>query len=140
MAITNAFDEFRYRGMNFDEALGRDYLLAGWHPTNGFILMPFSADGSITNVSIGRNNKRWVPYVAYFHIVPESTATNETRVTVRTILSQVIDGTELFNVHGGIANHYRRVPPVRQEEENVLSVIEQKLRRDGKTGAGNSGP
>jgi hypothetical protein len=39
-------------------------------------------------------------------------------------------GKEKFNVHGGTANHYRDVWPVRQEEENVLDFISGDLRKN----------
>ena len=65
---------------------------------------------------------------------PKTLDTDRTKVTVRTISSEVIDGKEIFNVHGGTANHYRTVPPVRQEEENVLMAILEELAKERPSG------
>ena len=129
VAITSAFGNFRYRDTMLYEAAKSDwdYLVRGWHPTNGFVLAPLlSASGSITNISIDRAGKKRVPYVGYFHILVAPVTTNRTIVTVRTVRSEVIDGREP-SVHGGWANHYRKVPPIRQEEENVLLAIAEEL-------------
>ena len=131
VAITSAFENFRYRDMMLYEAAKSDwdYLVRGWHPTNGFVLAPLlSASGSITNIPIDPAGNKRVPYVGYFHILVAPVATNRTMVSVRTVLSEVIDGREL-SVHGGWANHYRKVPPIRQDEENVLLAIAEELSR-----------
>ena len=128
-AITNALGNFRYRDLMLYEAAKSDwaYIVRGWHPTNGFVLAPIlNASGSITNVPIDRAGKKRVPYVGYFHILVAPVATNQTVVTVRTVLSEVIDGKEI-SVHGGWANHYRKVPPIRQEEQDVLLAIAEEL-------------
>ena len=129
-AITNAFSEFVYREMALYKASDEAYLVPGWHPTNGFVLSPLSVLGNIANVPLDRNGKNWVPYVAYFYIVATPMATNQTTVTVRTIIAEVIDGTE-FGWHGGTALHHRKVPPIRREEENVLARIETELKASG---------
>ncbi len=49
-------------------------------------------------------------------------ATNRTSITVRTIDAWVIHGKEI-GVHGGVANHEVNVPPLLQEETNVLLAI-----------------
>jgi hypothetical protein len=132
-AITNAFANHRYRGMSLYNAAGQDYLVPGWHPSNGFALEPaLSVDGSITNLPAGMLMKKSVPYVAYFHIVTTPLGTDATSVTVRTILAEVIDGKEP-GVHGGWANHYRKVHPMRQEEENVLAAVAEQLSTQTKT-------
>ncbi len=69
-----------------------------------------------------------LPYRAYFYIGLTSTGTNATMVTVRTIQAEVIDGKEP-GVHEGWAMHFRKIPPVRQEEENILEAITAELRR-----------
>ena len=126
-AITNAFANYRYRGMSLYDAIGQDYLALDWHPTNGFVLEPVViVSGSITNIAVGTLIKRRLPYIAYFHIVAVPNDTNGTTVTVRTVLAEVIDGREP-GIHGGWANHHRKVPPIRQEEENVLAAIAKEL-------------
>ena len=124
-AITNAFADLRYRGMKLDNAVGRQYLAPRWHPTNGFVLFPLMAS-SITNVPLGRVDGPRVPYAACFHIITVPAGTNLTKVVVRTIVSEVIDGKEP-GVHAQWAFHYRKVPPVRQEEENVIAALSGKL-------------
>ena len=100
-------------------------LVPGWHSTNGFVLYTFHE--SFTKVPMRRSGGKSLPYIAYFHIDLTPLATNQTKVTVRTILSEVIDGRETLNLHGGEANHYRKVPPVRQEEERVVTAIAEAL-------------
>jgi len=123
VAISNAFGAQQYRRMQLYQASEEAYLIPGWHPTNGFILFPLgNVGGSITNVPLDRPGEPQVPYVASFYIVTSSLEPKQTKVTVRTIVSEVIDGKEL-GIHGGEANHHRKVAPVRQEEQNVLSAI-----------------
>jgi len=132
-AITNAFADLRYRQMFLIQAADFD-LVQGWHSTNGFVLEPVGVPASITNVPLDRLGKQRVPYVAYFHVEITVLDTDQTKVTVRTISSEVIDGKEIFSVHGGTANHYRTVPPVRQEEENVLMAILEELAKERPSG------
>ena len=126
-AITNTFPDLRYRQMFLKQADDFD-LIQGWHSTNGFVLEPFGVPPSITNVPLDHVGNRKVPYVAYFHFEISPLGTSRTKVTVRTISSGVIDGKEI-SVHGGWANHYRKVPPIRQEEENLLLAIAEELSR-----------
>lgn len=75
---------------------------------------------------LGRVDGPRVPYAACFHITTVSAGTNQTKVVVRTIVSEVVDGKEP-GVHAQWAFHYRKVPPVRQEEENVIAALSGKL-------------
>lgn len=123
-AITNAFANFQYRGMAlYDAGRWRDVLPR--QPTSGFLLCPLDLNG-ITNIPVGHASATYVPYVPYFHIYATPVGENQTKVTVSTIRAEVIDGHQ-FGWHGGRAIHYRKVPPVRQEEENVLAAIAQQL-------------
>jgi hypothetical protein len=126
-AITTAFSDFRYRSTFLEPAVECRYLVTGWHPTNGFVLFPL--DGAISNVPLDSSGNKSVPYIPYFHIIVTSVKSNETRLTVRTIRAEVIDGKELFNVHGGEALHHRKVPPVAQEETNVILEVEKALKQ-----------
>ena len=134
-AITNAFSDNRYRGMRLEDARDAAYLVPGWHPKDGFVLSPFlglnydknplaSNGGAITNIPLGSG--KVTPYFPYFYITISQLESNKINVSVRTVLAQIIDGRET-GVHGGWANHYRSVPPVRQEEENILTVISNQL-------------
>jgi hypothetical protein len=125
--ITNALGDFRYRGMQLCEASEASSLLPNSSLENGFVLRTIHEP--IARVPLDKNGNQWVPYIAYFHISVVPVSNDLTRVTVRTILSEVIDGKEPFNFHGGTANHYRKVPAVREEEENVLDAIGARLTR-----------
>ena len=110
LAIVNTFTNGHYRDMLLSAAVGSGDLVRGWHPTNGFLLQP--GTGS--------------PYQGYFHIVAAPVATNQTQVTVQTILAEALAGKEP-GVHGGWAFHFRKIPPVPQEEEDVLAAIAAEL-------------
>jgi len=125
VAITNSFPTPHWV---LDRAAESAYLVPGWHATNGLVL--FSIDQTITNIQLNDPAGTWVPYVAYFHIELQPAGSGITRVTVRTIKSDVIDGKEP-GIHGGWADHHRAVPPVRQEEENILRRICDQLNRKG---------
>lgn len=109
-AITNAFKSGHYNDMLLGPAVGSGELARGWHPTNGFVLFP----GTGTR------------YYAYFHIVVFPTSTNLTKVVVRTIEADVVNGKEP-GLHGGLALHFSKTQPIPKEEENVLSAIAQEL-------------
>jgi hypothetical protein len=130
-AITNAFADSRYRQMILEPASDVPGLVPGFKEKTGFVLESMSATGSITNIPLTSPGTTPVPYVAYFYIRTTQLGTNKSGVTVRTIRSEVIDGQEP-GVHGGWANHYRKVPPVRQEEENVLAMITSALQKTQK--------
>jgi len=68
---------------------------------------------------------RRLRYVATFHITLNERGGNETEITVRTVSAKVLDGLALG--HGGIAASTAKVPPVRQEEENVLKAVAAQL-------------
>ena len=125
-AITNAFKDFKYRGMDLYEAtkFRWDDMAPGWHPTNGFQLFPLR--GPVTNVPLTRSHGVAVPYRPYFYIGLTSIGSNQTRVNVRTLLAEVDDGKEP-GIHGGWAVRTRKVKPVRQEEQNVLDAIAVEL-------------
>jgi hypothetical protein len=123
-AISNAFNQFKYHDLMLTDPIGSDWLAPGWHPTNGFLLLP--TVGIVGMVpTIGILGKRELPYVATFHITVDALAANQTRVVVRTVIAKVVDGVALG--HGGTPGNTKRVPPVRQEEENVLSAIAEQL-------------
>ena len=119
-AITNAFAHFRYRQMMLTEAVGSDYLAAGWHPTDGFLLCPGSAPIATVRTK-GVMGKRLLPYEAYFHITLTSVETNQTKISARTVLARVFDGITL--TRSGTGPRPVGVPPIRSEEENVLGAI-----------------
>ena len=122
--ISNTFRLFRYRDMMLSDASGSDYLAPNWHPTNGFVLLPtVSVVGTVPIKGILGNRR--LGYVATFHITTTPLATNETKITVRTVTAKVLDGIALG--HGGTAANTASVPPIRQEEENVLNAIEVEL-------------
>jgi len=110
LAITNSFRNGQYNDMLLGPAVGSGELVRGWHPTNGFVLFP----GTGTR------------YYAYFYIVTAPLATNQTRVTVRTIEADVVDGKEP-GVHGGWALHFKTIRPDQHEEENVMAAIDKEL-------------
>jgi hypothetical protein len=120
-AITNAFASGRYRDMMLSEAAGHDYLAHGWHPTNGYLLQP--GTGSL--------------YQGYFHIVVTPVTTNQTKVIVRTIKAEAVDGKEP-GLHGGWAFHFREIHPVPQEETNILVAIAAQLRASNVPSANRS--
>ena len=106
--------------MLLGQAVGSDYLAKGWHPTNGFLLLPgiFSS------------------YHAFFHVVVVPLAANQTKVLVRTVCAQAVDGKEP-GVHGGWAFHFKEITPDPVEEQNVLAAIANELNAE-KSRAGMS--
>jgi len=109
-----------YRGMLLSPAADEAYLVSNWHPTNGFVLFPLM--GPIADIPLIGRPTKVVPYRPYFYIVTSAVDVSHTKVVVRTILANVIDGKE-FGIHGGWANHERDVPPVQAEEDNLLEAI-----------------
>ena len=127
-AISNAFENLRYHNMMLAPSHGFD-LIPGWSFTNGFVLVP-----SVKPVAMVPTKSQHpaitAPYFCYFHIRIEPEATNKTGVTVSTLMPRVVDGRTV-GIHGGWADKYRDVPPVHQEEENVLGAIEEALKAKG---------
>jgi hypothetical protein len=119
-AITNAFESHRYRDMALIHTGVLDYTIHGRKFEGGYDLTCMTLTGAITNVAL--DNGRVLPYVASFYVETEPVSTGHTKVTVRTISSGVPDGRET-GVHGGVAGHIRNIPPLRQEEENILTQI-----------------
>lgn len=127
-AISNAFaapddNPMGYRGMDLRPA-AESFIGTNWHVTNGFVLFPLA--GPIARVPLRGRPVPPVPYKACFNITTRAEDTSTTTVSVRTVFAKVIDGEEL-GVHGGWANHERDVPPVRLEEQNVVSAISNAL-------------
>jgi len=123
-AISNGFatddaNPMGYRGMDLSPS-AEPFLGPNWHVTNGFVLFPLS--GPITNVPLRGHTNVLAPYTACFNIITRPVDSSHTEVLVRTIFAKVRDGKEI-GVHGGWANHERDVPPVKAEEENVLTTI-----------------
>jgi len=126
-AISKAFatsddNPMGYRGMMLSDA--SSYPGPNGLYSNGLALAP--VDGSITNMPLAGGTPKSVPYTACFNITTKSLDNTKTAVTVRTFLSKVIDGKE-SPIQGGWVNHYRDVPPVKAEEENVLNAISNAL-------------
>ena len=125
LGIVRAFKDHRYCGMILKEAANFLSAPADWRETNGLVLFSFHEPISLVPLKSGGSKK--VPYIASFHIVVAPIGTNKTKVTVRTISSEIIGGKEI-NIHGGWANRYQEVSPIRSEEENVLKAISEELR------------
>ena len=121
-AVTNAFLEGKYRGMFLSPAQDNAYLVDGWHPTNGLVLFPIMGDIASVPLTSGVT----VPYWCAFYITIAPVDRDHSTVTVRSIKSSVADGQEP-GIHGGWARHSREVPPIRQEEESVISAIAGEL-------------
>ena len=123
-AITNAFHGLQYHQMMLTEAVGEDFLAEGWHPTNGFLLLPTlePTAGIPTKGLLGR---RQLPYLAWFHITTAPIGQSQTTVSVRTVLAEVVDGVGLG--HAGTTGGTVKVSPVRREEERVLAVISDQI-------------
>jgi hypothetical protein len=123
-AITNAFRLFKYHDLMLTDAIGSDYMAPTWHPTNGFLLLPTTST-LCTVPTAGVLGRRQLPYLATFHITVKPIATNQMMVAVRTVTAKVMDGITLG--HAGTTGNTVAVPPVRQEEENVLAAIADQL-------------
>lgn len=123
-AITNAFAGFSYRGMVLREGAGSERVLPGGDTRNCFVL--WAKHEPIAKVPLDCAETKWVPYIADFLIVVTPLDSNQTQIAVRTISSEIIDGKEA-GIHTEWANHYRKVPPVRPEEENVLDAISNEM-------------
>ena len=126
-AVSNAFETgdahpIGYRGMHLYTASEESYLGV----TNGFVLFPLL--GPISSVPLQGRTQISVPYIASFNITTKSLDRSHTTATVRTIYAKVIDGSDI-GIHGGWANHERNVPPVKDEEEDVLKAISNALAR-----------
>ena len=125
LAITNAYGDSSKSKMILQLAVerGADWI-HGWHPTNGFLLFSFDPIADVPVLTL--IGKKQVPYFPYFHVVVTPLNSNQTQVVVRTVRSEVIDGKEI-GVHSGLANHYRKVLPVRREEKHVIEAISGQL-------------
>jgi hypothetical protein len=128
MAITNAFSGWRYHGMlfgqldnHFDLAKGR---FLSEPATNEWRLETAGLPG--TSQILVPRNKAMVPYTAQFLITAEPLASNQSMLRVSTISASVPDGREM-GVHGGWAVHMKHIPPVLEQETNVLRRIGQQL-------------
>jgi len=131
LAITNAFAEFSYRGMALHIGVESEETLPSIKAMNSFELRAMHEPIAKVPLDIART--KWVPYIADFQITLKPLNSNQTKIIVQTLYSEVLDGKEP-GVHTEWANHYRSVPPVRQEEENVLAAIEKALESPEKVG------
>ncbi len=123
-AILAAFHENKYKNMNIETAMESHGIVEGWVGlANDFVLSTFHEP--IGTVLVGPA-KRPLPYIAYFHIECVTLSTNDTKVAIHTILSEVIDGHEP-SIHGS-ANRYRKVDAMASEEWNVLMTISDEVR------------
>jgi hypothetical protein len=126
-AITNAFERLKYNQMMLSGAVGEDWLGEGWHPTNGFLLLP-TLEPVAWIPTKGFLGRRRLPYMAWFHITALPEGTNQTKVNVRTVRASVGDGISL-DPHGGGRGSVK-VAPVRSEEERVLTAISEQIARE----------
>lgn len=118
--ITNAFGLARYNGMMLTEAVSGDWLAEGWHPTNGFLLLP-ALEPTARIPTKGLLGGRQLPYLAWFHITTTPNGQAGTTVSVRTVVAKVVDGVALG--HAGTTLGTIKVAPVRIEEERVLGAV-----------------
>ncbi len=126
-AITNAFRLFSYNEMMLTEAIGNDSLAEGWHPTNGFLLLP-TLEPTARIATRGLLGHRQLPYLAWFHITTTAVGQSQTTVSVRTVLAKVVDGIALGRA--GTTGGTVKVAPVRREEERVLAAISDQVAKD----------
>jgi len=122
-AITNAFSSLRYHETMLIPAR-YDLPARRWasgNSTNEWML--YTGTSPLTTVRVG---KEMVPYFAEFDLRANPLATNRWEITVRTTASWVHAGKEV-GIHGGWAAHSKHIPPVLQEETNVLVRIERQL-------------
>jgi hypothetical protein len=125
-AITNLFEETYYHGMlviELSSTVSEYGLTNGWEAQTSM--------SELTNITKG---KKTLPYFAQFHITAEPVGTDRCKIAVRTLSSWVSEGKEI-GIHGGWAGHAVHVPPVLQEETNILLQIARELRwiREGRT-------
>jgi hypothetical protein len=125
-AITNLFEERYYRGMIVIEL---SPTMSEYGLTNGW-----DAETTTSELTKITKGKKTLPYFAQFHITAEPVGTNQCKIAVRTLKSWVHDGKEI-GIHGGWAHHDVDVPPVLQEETNLLFQIARELRwiKEGRT-------
>lgn len=122
-AALRAFSQFRYHSTMLEPAVGSQSI-PGWQATNGFLLL--STTEPLSLVAVDRAGTRRLPYFADFHLTITHFESNRSIVTARTIRSRVVKGREI-NIHGGWAKRFRAFPPVREEEEKIISAIANEL-------------
>jgi hypothetical protein len=126
LAITNAFEDGRYHGMLFIQSdVQWDSLAKIWSK------VPATNEWSLSTgelpIALIRKGNKIVRYDAQFEITASPEGTNRCKVTVLTTSAWVPGGKEP-NIHGGgwvISG--KDIPPVLEEETNVLSRIEKQL-------------
>jgi hypothetical protein len=125
-AITNAFSDDRYHELliapTFTEWDPRTRRWSKRPTTNQWAV--FTADSPLTTITWG---KKSVPYYADFDIAVNSISTNQCRIVVRTTSAWIPGGLEI-GIHSGWARGAKNIPPILQEETNVLSQIEMEMR------------
>lgn len=129
-AVSNTFSDDKdgllpYRGMLLQGPAQSDFGTNRFS-SNGLTLFPLM--GPITNVPLSGGQPVSVPYYATFHLTTEKMDLSHTKFCVLTLRASVDDGKEP-GVHGGWANHRRDVPPVRSEEESIISAVSNALAR-----------
>lgn len=128
VAITNAFESGRYHGALFVASLEQfDIAKKRWTripATNQWELITDNLGGGKILVPW---NKQMLQYSAQFLIHAEQLTINQCKVIVTTIEASVPHGREI-GIHGGWAVHMKNIPPVLEEETNVLSRIDAQLR------------
>jgi len=125
-AITNAFSSRRYHNMAIiAEPYQYDMITQRWSKrpaTNEWSL--YTEMSPLTEVLW---EGKMVSYFPEFDITAKQLVTNQCKITVRTISAWIPDGKEI-GIHGGLSGHAKHIPPILQEETNVLSQIEMELR------------
>ena len=125
-AITNAFSLRRYHNMAIiAEPYQYDMITQRWSKrpaTNEWSL--YTEMSPLTEVLW---EGKMVSYFPEFDITAKQLVTNQCIITVRTISAWIPDGKEI-GIHGGLSGHAKHIPPILQEETNVLSQIEMELR------------
>ena len=126
-AVTNAFSLRTYHGMSFLPAVQEwDIEKRRWNnsrATNAWSLYGTTLGGS-TLFTTWRGKS--VPYMAEFLIYAVPAGDKNTQITVITTSSCIPGGKEL-GVHGGWLLGVKHVPPVREEETNLLARIARQL-------------
>jgi hypothetical protein len=125
-AITNAFDTGGYHGLLFIQSpVQWDPRAKVWSripATNEWSLSP----GELP-VNLIRKGNRMLPYDAAFEIIACPAGTNRCSVSVLTTAASIPGGKEPSIHGGGWVVSAKDIPPVLEEETNVLLRIEKQL-------------
>ena len=84
-----------------------------------------TSDAPLLTISF---HNKLVPYYADFDIAVTRISTNQCQITVTTIDGWVPNGKKEMGIHGGWVGQTEHIPPMLQEETNVLTQIEIEMR------------